>query len=114
NRYVRDAEVATAQGTERLPGDRPEDGVVNTHVIGHAGRTLALVEAGSRPVELSDELESLARWDFGGTLDGSFTAHPKLDPATGELHGVTYHWSWDHVRHVVVDADGRVRRELAV
>jgi carotenoid cleavage dioxygenase-like enzyme len=114
NRYVRDAEVAAAQGVERLPGDRPEDGTTNTHVIGHAGRTFALVEAGSRPVELGYELDSLARCDFDGTLDGSFTAHTKLDPATGELHAVTYHWAWDHIRHVVVGPDARVRRELPV
>lgn len=85
--------------------------VVNTHVIEVAGRTLALVEAGSRPVELTDELETVGPCDFGGTLDGSFTAHTHQDPITGDRHGVTYHWSWDHTRHVVVGADGRVRRE---
>jgi carotenoid cleavage dioxygenase len=114
NRYVRDADVAAAQGVDRLPGDRPEDGVVNTHVIGHAGRTFALVEAGSWPIELGDELDSLDRCNFDGTLDGAFAAHPKLDPATGELHAITYNWAWDHVRHVVVGPDARVRRELRV
>jgi carotenoid cleavage dioxygenase-like enzyme len=88
--------------------------VVNTHVIGVDDRTFALVEAGNRPVELSDELETVGQCDFGGTLDGSFTAHTHADPATGELHGVTYHWSWDHIRHVVVGPDARVRREERV
>jgi carotenoid cleavage dioxygenase-like enzyme len=114
NRYVRDAEVAATRDEPRLPGERDGDGVVNTHVIGHAGRTLAVVEAGSRPVELSYELDSVARCDFGGTLDGGFSAHTKLDPATGDLHAVTYHWAWDHIRHVVVDPTGAVRRELQV
>jgi carotenoid cleavage dioxygenase len=114
NRWVRDAEVAAARGIDRPPGDRAEDGTVNTHVIGIDGRTFALVEAGSRPMELSDELETVARSDFGGTLDGSFSAHTHADPATGELHAITYHWSWDHVRHVVVGPDARVRRELRV
>jgi carotenoid cleavage dioxygenase len=114
NRYVRDADVAAAQGVDRLPGDRPDDGVVNTHVIGHAGRTFALVEAGSWPVELSYELDSLDRCNFDGTLDGAFAAHTKLDPATGELHTVTYNWAWDHIRHVVVGPDARVSRELRV
>ncbi|HKE73967.1 MAG TPA: carotenoid oxygenase family protein, partial [Acidimicrobiales bacterium] len=65
--------------------------VVNTHVIGVDGRTFALVEAGSPPVELTDGLDTVAPCDFGGTLDGSFTAHTHADPATGDLHGVTYH-----------------------
>jgi carotenoid cleavage dioxygenase-like enzyme len=88
--------------------------VVNTHVIGVDNRTFALVEAGNSPVELSQELETIGRCDFGGTLDGSFTAHTHADPATGDLHGVTYHWSWDHIRHVVVGPDARVRREERV
>jgi carotenoid cleavage dioxygenase len=88
--------------------------VVNTHVIGVDNRTFALVEAGNSPVELTEELETIGRCDFGGTLDGSFTAHTHADPATGDLHGVTYHWSWDHIRHVVVGPDARVRREERV
>ncbi|HET6951960.1 MAG TPA: carotenoid oxygenase family protein [Acidimicrobiales bacterium] len=88
--------------------------VVNTHVIGVDGRTFAVVEAGNRPVELTDELETVGPCDFGGTLDGSFSAHTHADPTTGELHAVSYHWSWDHIRHVVVGPDARVRRELHV
>jgi carotenoid cleavage dioxygenase-like enzyme len=114
NRFVRDAEVAAAQGRPPLEGDRDGDAMVNTHVIGHAGRTFALVEAGSRPIELSYELDSVARCDFGGTLDGGLSAHTKLDPATGDLHTVTYNWAWDHLRHVVIGPDGLVRRELHV
>jgi carotenoid cleavage dioxygenase len=88
--------------------------VVNTHVIGVDRRTFALVEAGNSPVELTEELETVGRCDFGATLDGSFTAHTHRDPASDDLHGVTYHWSWDHIRHVVVGPDARVRREERV
>ncbi|HEX6425320.1 MAG TPA: carotenoid oxygenase family protein [Acidimicrobiales bacterium] len=90
------------------------DDVVNTHVIGVDGRTFALVEAGGRPVELTDELDTVGSCTFDGTLDGSFSAHTHRDPATGDLHAVTYHWSWDHVRHVVLGPDARVRREVRV
>jgi carotenoid cleavage dioxygenase len=114
NRYVRDAEVAAAQGVSQLADERDSDDVVNTHVIGYAGRTLALVEAGARPIELSYDLESVARCDFAGTLDGGLSAHTKVDPATGELHTITYHWAWDHIRHVVIGPDGVVRRELHI
>ncbi|HEX6569902.1 MAG TPA: carotenoid oxygenase family protein [Acidimicrobiales bacterium] len=90
------------------------DDVVNTHVIGVDGRTFALVEAGGRPVELTDDLETVGSCTFDGTLDGSFSAHTHRDPATGDLHAVTYHWSWDHIRHVVLGPDARVRREMQV
>lgn len=90
------------------------DEVVNTHIIGVDGRTFALVEAGGRPVELTDELETIGSCRFDDTLDGSFSAHTHRDPATGDLHAVTYHWSWDHIRHVVLGPDARVQRELQV
>lgn len=90
------------------------DDVVNTHVVGVAGRTFALVEAGGRPVELTDELDTIGTCRFDDTLDGSFSAHTHRDPATGLLHAVTYHWSWDHIRHVVLGPDAHVHREVQV
>jgi carotenoid cleavage dioxygenase len=88
--------------------------VANTNVIEHAGKTWAIVEAGNPPVELTHDLETVGVSDFGSTLDGSFTAHPKRDPLTGELHAVVYHWSWEHLRYLVVGTDGRVRRQVDV
>jgi carotenoid cleavage dioxygenase len=116
NRWIRSDGVAVALGEPPLAGPYHGmgDGNANTNIIGFAGRTWALVEAGAVPVELTDELGSVCRNDFSGTLDGSFTAHPKLDPATGELHAVTYYWEWDHVRHVVVGPDGRVSRSVRI
>ena len=88
---------------------------VNTNVIGHAGGTYALVEAGSAPVRLSDDLDTQAYDDFGGTLGGSFTAHPHRDPASGELHAIAYQATDpETIRYVVVAPDGQVRRKLAI
>ena len=118
SRWVRGSAVTAALGEPALPGPGAERGFApNTSVIGFAGRTWALVEAGaSLPVVLDYELNSLARDDFGGTLAGSFTAHPKLDPATGELHAMCYWWpKWArHVQYVVVAPDGRVRKTVDV
>lgn len=86
----------------------------NTNVIGHAGRTWALVESGTLPVELTDELASIGSNGFDGTLQEGYTAHPKRDPRTGELHAVSYLWAWDHIRYTVVGVDGRLRREVRV
>jgi carotenoid cleavage dioxygenase len=113
NRWVRTTPVSTLLGEEIKPGPRlHEEFAVNTNVVGHAGRTWALVEAGGTPVELDETLETVAHNDFGGTLKGAFSAHPHRDPDSGELHAICYH-SVDltHVYHVVVGLDGKVRRE---
>jgi carotenoid cleavage dioxygenase-like enzyme len=112
NRWVRSKAVAEAMA-ETWPGGPVHAGMdfaANTHIISHAGRTLATVEAGPLPYELSDELETRGAYDFGGTLPGGFAAHTKTDPRTGELHAVAYFWAWDHVQHVVVDPAGNVSR----
>jgi carotenoid cleavage dioxygenase len=117
-RFVRDDAVVRAMGWPEVPGPRSEgqlgDGIANTHVIAHAGRIYALVEGGNLPVELDAELETVARSDFGGTLQGGFSAHPKRDPDTGELHAAVYSPFAASVRHVVVGADGRVRLSVEV
>jgi len=63
--------------------------VANTNVVNHAGKTLALVES-SLPYQLTNELETLGAYDFGGKLVDSMTAHPKICPRTGELHFIGY------------------------
>ena len=88
----------------------------NTNVGGFAGTTWAMVEGGNPPVELGYELDSKGPNRFNGTLDGPFTAHPKYDPSTGELHSMNYHWPdlIDHVNYTVVGGDGRVTKNLAI
>jgi carotenoid cleavage dioxygenase-like enzyme len=116
NRWVRSKAVAEAHH-EPWPGGPMHDNMdfaANTCVIGHAGRTLATVEAGPLPYELTEELDTIGPCNFGGTLPGGFAAHTKLDHATGELHAIAYYWAWDHVQHVVVDAAGNVTRTTDV
>ena len=113
NRWVRSAEVARALGEPIRPGPvhADMDFAPNTNVIGHAGRTFAIVEAGARPYELTYELDTLGPSDFGGTLPGGYTAHPKRDPVSGELHAVSYYWGWGNlVQYTVVDTKGTVRK----
>jgi carotenoid cleavage dioxygenase len=86
----------------------------NTNVIQQGGRTWAIVESGSPPIELTDELDPLGPNLFDGTLEEGYTAHPKRDPETGDLHAVSYFWAWDHLRYSVIGPDARVRREVKV
>jgi carotenoid cleavage dioxygenase len=117
NRWVRSAAVADALGEEpRLgPTHAGMDFGPNTNVIGHAGRTFALVEAGARPYELTDELDTVGPCDFGGTLSGGYTAHPKRDPLTNELYAVSYFWGWGNdIEVTVLDHEARVRSSRRV
>jgi len=113
NRWIRSNEVGKARGEAPAPGPRHGSfDTVNTNVIGMAGRTFALVEAGSYPVELSDTLDEQTYNPFDDTLMGSFTAHPHLDPLTGEQHAIAYEATDPNiVRHVVLSPEGRVVRE---
>ena len=110
NRWVRSTSASEALGEAPAPGERYGGmDIANTNVIGLAGRTFAIVEAGGRPVELSDELETICHSDFAGTLPHGFSAHPKVHPGTGELHTVGYHWARPNVlEYTVVGTDGRV------
>jgi len=116
NRWIRSKAVGAALGRPPAPGPRHGlNDTVNTNVVGIAGRTWALVEAGSTPVELSDDLDEQAYNSFDNTLAGSFTAHPHRDPLTGEHHAVAYEaTNQDTVRHVVLSPDGRVVREAVI
>lgn len=66
-------------------------GTANTSVLWHHGRLYALKED-SRPTRLDPAtLDTLDSWDFDGALKSkTFTAHPKLDPVTGELIAFSY------------------------
>ncbi len=119
NRYVGSRRMSELRGHDDIAGPSFSgtfDIGPNTNVGGFAGKTWAMVEAGGTPVELDYELETVARNDFEGTLPGAFTAHPKVDPTTGEMHAMVYAWAeWlDHVQYVVVGTDGRVRRTLDI
>jgi carotenoid cleavage dioxygenase len=67
-----------------------ENGLANTHILWHGDQLLALDE-GSHPFELEPmTLASKGYIENGRDLSGAMTAHPKIDPMTGELHGFGY------------------------
>ena len=76
-----------------------------------AGSLYALTET-SIPYELSDDLETLGRDDFDGFIDTGFSAHPHVDPATGDLHALGYDNTSDPAAtHYVIRADGSPKRK---
>ena len=90
-----------------------EDGTANTNIIFHANKLLAL-EEGHPPFELDPmTLESKGSWDYQGKLHSAMTAHPKIDPETGELHGFGYmtdHFGSKTMTYHVIDRNGQMLR----
>jgi carotenoid cleavage dioxygenase len=118
NRWVRNPRVAATLGETYRPRRHragPEVVPANTNVIAHAGRTFALIEGGVASYELTDELDTVGACDFDGTLTGGYTAHPKRDPETGELHAVSYSFTrGNRVQYSVLDTHGHARRTVDI
>ena len=111
-------------------------GPSNTNIVWHGGKLLALVEGGLPPVELDPEtLETIGVWNFegalrqpiepgvavvlgidapDGTVDGPFTAHPKIDPETGEMLAFGYDAMPPFLTYRVVDASGKLVRNQEI
>ncbi len=109
--FKEDFPLYNADGTRNLRAAK-----ANTHVVNHAGKTLALVES-SLPYEISNDLETIGAYDFGGKLVDSMTAHPKICPTTGELHFFGYGNLFEpHVTYHRADAAGEliINRPLEV
>ena len=89
------------------------DGLANTNVIWHGGRLLAL-EEGHAPFSIDpDTLDSIGAWRFDDRLEGPMTAHPKIDPKTGEMFFFGYMASGPltpDVSYQTVDATGALTR----
>ncbi|HEX5947203.1 MAG TPA: carotenoid oxygenase family protein [Acidimicrobiales bacterium] len=79
----------------------------NTHVVRHAGRILALME-GVPPTEITPDLDTVGEYDFGGALAGAMTAHPKLDPVTGEMVFFGYSPFPPHLHVYAAAPDGTI------
>ena len=88
--------------------------LANTHIVWHAGRLLAL-EEGHAPVAIDPQtLGTDGVWDFGGALKANFTAHPKIDPETGEMLAFAYMAKGPataDMAYYVIDKAGRLTRQ---
>ena len=86
----------------------------NTNIVWHAGRLLALMEA-AFPTRMEPRtLETLGELDFDGRLAGAMTAHPKMDPETGEMLFFGYSPFPPHLQYHVADREGRLVRSEVI
>ncbi len=94
-----------------LPGGPVKD-TANTDLVFHRGRLFALWWLSGTPYELSTkDLSTIGPERFGGALRGGFSAHPKVDPRTGELVFFDYSIVREPtLRYGVVSAAGELVR----
>ena len=79
NPYTDDPAIRDLQNPNRRT-------VANTAPMVHAGKLFALKEDGLPHQIDPNTLETIGPWDFeGGWRSQTFTAHPKVDPVTGEM-----------------------------
>ncbi|KAK2996538.1 hypothetical protein RJ639_007699 [Escallonia herrerae] len=85
------------------------NGTGNTALIYHQGKLLALSEA-DKPYVLKvledGDLQTLGLLDYDKRLAHSFTAHPKVDPFTGEMFTFGYSHTPPYITYRVVSKDG--------
>jgi carotenoid cleavage dioxygenase-like enzyme len=114
NRWIRTRQLEEKARLVQPDGRRDlTAGPGNTHIVRHAGRTLALAET-TRPWQIGDELETIGHCDFGGRLGTGVTAHPKICPATGEMHFFDYDWFAPHLVYHCANAAGEIIRTTAI
>src|SRR5262249_43921930 len=91
-----------------------DSGVANTSVVIHGGRVFACEEA-HLPFAFDPEtLTSQGYWNFGGALKtGRFTAHPKIDPMSGEMEFFGYSvggFFSNKIAYGTIDKQGKLTR----
>ena len=106
NRWV---QTAALQGNGGMTANR-----ANTSLLHHHGRSLALYEV-SIPHEFNAaDLTTVGEYDFGGSLTGPVTAHPKVDPITGELFIIGYSPMGDYLTYSVLSQDGTLLKSQPI
>ncbi len=94
--------------THLLAGRPPFKNAANTALIWYQERLLALWEAGEPHALRLPDLHTLGAFNFGGRLNHPFTAHPKLDPRTGELVFFGYAPIRPYLRYTVANDRGEI------
>lgn len=101
---------ALIQGRTRSVSD-----TVNTNIMAYAGKIWALVEAGAYPIEVDEQLTSKSQQLFETQQDFPFTAHPHIDPATGDIHAVCYDaLEQNKVFYLHLDANGKLKHHVEI
>jgi carotenoid cleavage dioxygenase-like enzyme len=126
NRYVRtkgfkiEQEVGKAVWSGLLePPQRdnphgPGKNTANTALVCHAGQLLALWEGGAPHNIKMPGLETLGEYTYDDKLTSAFTAHPKVDPETGEMMFFGYSFQRPYLQYSIVSPEGKLLRTVPI
>ncbi|AFZ01439.1 carotenoid oxygenase family protein [Calothrix sp. PCC 6303] len=126
NRYVqtkgwkieREAGLAVWSGMLEPPQQNNPHGfyknAANTALIWHAGQFLALWEGGAPHHIQIPNLDTIGEYTYNSQLKSAFTAHPKVDPVTGEMMFFGYSFAPPYLQYSVVSASGELLRTVPI
>src|SRR5262245_17381090 len=101
-------------GKEMLTEGPQFKNTANTNIVLHAGKLLALME-GAQPTRMQPgSLDTVGVYDFEGRLSTAMTAHPKLDPETGEMLFFGYAPVPPYLTYHAAAADGTLVRSEVI
>ncbi|MEO1374534.1 MAG: carotenoid oxygenase family protein [Cyanobacteria bacterium J06635_10] len=86
----------------------------NTALVWHSGQFLALWEGGAPQVIKLPELETNGEFTYNGKLSSAFTAHPKVDPITGEMMFFGYSFAPPFLHYSLVSAEGELVKTVPI
>ncbi len=93
----------------------PSKNTANTALIWHADRLLALWEGGAPHKIQLPSLDTDGLYTYDGKLVSAFTAHPKVDPDTGEMMFFGYSlFAPPYLQYSVVSGDGELLRTVPI
>ena len=126
NRYVRtkawnieqQAGKAVWSGIlEPPPKDNPYNfgkNPANTALVWHDGQLLATWEGGAPHAIKVPQLDTVGEYRYDGKLVSAFTAHPKVDPVTGEMMFFGYSFAPPYLKYSIVSAEGELLRTVPI
>jgi carotenoid cleavage dioxygenase-like enzyme len=126
NRYVQTAKWQTEQAAGKaiwsglLEPPQPNlppgisQNTANTALVWHAGQLLALWEGGAPHAIQVPNLQTCGEYTYDGQLISAFTAHPKVDPITGEMMFFGYSFTPPYLQYSIVSAQGQLVKTVPI
>ena len=95
-------------------GGSPYKNAANTALVTYDNRLLALWEGGEPHAIRLPDLHTLGTYNFAGRLNHAFTAHPKIDPRSGEMMFFGYSPIRPYLRYTVANLRGEIVHTTAI
>ncbi|MBW4645652.1 MAG: carotenoid oxygenase family protein [Goleter apudmare HA4340-LM2] len=86
----------------------------NTALVWHTGQLMALWEGGVPHKIQVPDLQTIGEYTYDGQLASAFTAHPKVDPSTGEMMFFGYSFTPPYLQYSVVSEPGKLVRTVPI